>query len=132
MGGIERAPAQGIQHASAGPMCGTASWRSRKTKRYCRGCFSTALTKDRDLEAQLSEDVFFLAALELPSTGDFAEAIRLSSEILAGRRGHIYPATMSSVELEASFEDGNEVRGETKITASKGKGKDSGVGFGAS
>ncbi|HEY6303717.1 MAG TPA: uridine diphosphate-N-acetylglucosamine-binding protein YvcK [Terriglobales bacterium] len=61
----------------------------------------------------------FLAALT-SITGDFAEAVRLSSEILL-TRGHIYPATMSSVELEASFEDGTKVRGETRITASKGK-----------
>jgi uncharacterized cofD-like protein len=61
----------------------------------------------------------FLAALT-SITGDFAEAIRLSSEILL-TRGHIYPATMSSVELEASLEDGSRVRGETRITASKGK-----------
>jgi uncharacterized cofD-like protein len=61
----------------------------------------------------------FLAALT-SITGDFAEAIRLSSEILL-TRGHIYPATMASVELEASLEDGSRVRGETKITASKGK-----------
>ena len=61
----------------------------------------------------------FLAALT-SITGDFAEAVRLSSEILL-TRGHIYPATMSSVELEASLEDGTRVRGETQITASKGK-----------
>jgi uncharacterized cofD-like protein len=61
----------------------------------------------------------FLAALT-SITGDFAEAVRLSSEILL-TRGHIYPATMSSVELEASLEDGTKVRGETRITASKGK-----------
>jgi uncharacterized cofD-like protein len=61
----------------------------------------------------------FLAALT-SITGDFAEAIRLSSEILL-TRGHIYPATMSSVELEALFEDGSNVLGETRITASKGK-----------
>jgi uncharacterized cofD-like protein len=61
----------------------------------------------------------FLAALT-SITGDFSEAVRLSSEILL-TRGHIYPATMSSVELEASFEDGTKVLGETKITASKGK-----------
>ncbi len=61
----------------------------------------------------------FLAALT-SITGDFAAAVRLSSEILL-TRGHIYPATMSSVELEASFEDGARVRGETRITASKGK-----------
>jgi uncharacterized cofD-like protein len=61
----------------------------------------------------------FLAALT-SITGDFAEAIRLSSEILL-TRGHIYPATMSSVELEALLEDGTRVSGETRITASKGK-----------
>ena len=61
----------------------------------------------------------FLAALT-SITGDFAEAVRLSSEILL-TRGHIYPATTSNVELEAEFEDGTRVRGETRITASKGK-----------
>jgi uncharacterized cofD-like protein len=61
----------------------------------------------------------FLAALT-SITGDFAEAVRLSSEILL-TRGHIYPATMTSVELEALLEDGVRVRGETQITASKGK-----------
>jgi uncharacterized cofD-like protein len=61
----------------------------------------------------------FLAALT-SITGDFAEAVRLSSEILL-TRGHIFPATTSSVELEADFEDGTRVRGETRITASKGK-----------
>jgi uncharacterized cofD-like protein len=61
----------------------------------------------------------FLAALT-SITGDFAEAVRLSSEILL-TRGHIYPATTTSVELEALFDDGKRVRGETQITASKGK-----------
>ena len=61
----------------------------------------------------------FLAALT-SITGDFAEAVRLSSEILL-TRGHIYPATTSNVELEADMEDGSRVRGETRITASKGK-----------
>ena len=61
----------------------------------------------------------FLAALT-SITGDFAEAVRLSSEILL-TRGHIYPATTSNVELEAHMEDGTSVRGETRITASKGK-----------
>lgn len=61
----------------------------------------------------------FLAALT-SITGDFAEAVRLSSEILL-TRGRIYPATMTSVELEALMEDGSMVRGESLITASKGK-----------
>jgi len=61
----------------------------------------------------------FLAALT-SITNDFSEAVRLSSEILA-TRGHIYPATTSNIELEALMQDGTRVRGETKITASKGR-----------
>ncbi len=61
----------------------------------------------------------FLAALT-SLTSDFSEAVRLSSEILL-TRGRIYPATTSNVELEALMEDGTRVRGETKITASKGR-----------
>jgi uncharacterized cofD-like protein len=61
----------------------------------------------------------FLAALT-SLTSDFSEAVRLSSEILL-TRGHIYPATTSNIELETLMEDGTRVRGETKITASKGR-----------
>ena len=61
----------------------------------------------------------FLAALT-SLTSDFAEAVRLSSEILA-TRGHIYPSTVANIELEALMQDGSTVRGETKITASKGR-----------
>jgi uncharacterized cofD-like protein len=57
----------------------------------------------------------FLAALT-EVTGDFVEAVRLSSEVLASK-GHIYPATINDVRLVAQMEDGTEVRGETQITA---------------
>ena len=59
----------------------------------------------------------FLAALT-EVTGDFTEAIRLSSEILASK-GHIFPATISDVRLVAELEDGSVVSGETIISASK-------------
>jgi len=59
----------------------------------------------------------FLAALT-EITGDFTEAIRLSSEVLASK-GHIFPATISDVRLVAELEDGSVVRGETHISASK-------------
>ncbi|HEY8226340.1 MAG TPA: uridine diphosphate-N-acetylglucosamine-binding protein YvcK [Pyrinomonadaceae bacterium] len=59
----------------------------------------------------------FLAALT-EVTGDFTEALRLSSEVLASK-GHIYPATISDVRLVAELENGQEVRGETSITASR-------------
>ena len=59
----------------------------------------------------------FLAALT-EVTGDFTEAVRLSSEVLASK-GHIYPATISDVRLVAELEDGTVVRGETVISASR-------------
>ena len=57
----------------------------------------------------------FLAALT-EVTGDFVEAVRLSSEVLASK-GRIYPATLNDVRLVAQLEDGRVVRGETNITA---------------
>ena len=59
----------------------------------------------------------FLAALT-EVTGDFTEAVRLSSEVLASK-GHIFPATISDVRLAAELEDGSVVRGETQISASR-------------
>ena len=59
----------------------------------------------------------FLAALT-EVTGDFVEAVRLSSEVLASK-GRIYPATINDVRLAAELEDGSIVRGETQITASQ-------------
>lgn len=61
----------------------------------------------------------FVAALTAV-TGDFAEAVKLSSEVLA-TRGHIYPATTANVALEALMADGSRVQGETRITASTGR-----------
>jgi len=59
----------------------------------------------------------FLAALT-EVTGDFVEAVRLSSEVLASK-GHIFPATINDVRLVAELEDGREVHGETQITAER-------------
>ena len=59
----------------------------------------------------------FLAALT-EVTGDFTEAVRLSSEVLASK-GHIFPATISDVHLAAELEDGSTVIGETQISASR-------------
>src|SRR5271156_381229 len=80
--------------------------------------FQFRFQKGSELEGHSFGNLFLAALTSI--TGDFAEAVRLSSEILL-TRGHIYPATMSSIELEALMEDGTRVRGETRITASKGK-----------
>jgi uncharacterized cofD-like protein len=59
----------------------------------------------------------FLAALT-HVTGDFAEAVRVSSKVLA-IRGRIFPSTISNVSLVATLEGGSKVHGETRITASR-------------
>ncbi len=60
----------------------------------------------------------FLAALTHITGGDFAQAVQLSSQILAAR-GQIYPATNTDVRLSAIMQDGSVVDGETNITASR-------------
>ena len=91
-----------------------------------RNCM-VALSEDSHLLSQLFQHRFrgdgdlgghsfgnlFLAALT-EITGDFAEAVKLSSEILASK-GHIYPATVADVHLAAELEDGTIIRGETNV-----------------
>lgn len=55
----------------------------------------------------------FLAALS-EITGDFAEAVKLSSEILVSK-GHIYPATVEDVRLIAELDSGENILGETNV-----------------
>jgi uncharacterized cofD-like protein len=95
-----------------------------------RNCM-TALSEDEHLLSHLFEYRFasgrglkghsfgnlFLAAMN-EITGDFAEAVKLSSEILA-IRGRIFPATRTNVTLEAELLDGTVVRGETNISNSR-------------
>ena len=59
----------------------------------------------------------FVAALT-EITGDFGQAIQLTSKVLA-TRGRVYPITTTNTTLIARMEDGSEVRGETNITASR-------------
>src|SRR5712692_3516140 len=80
--------------------------------------FQHRFVKGSGLEGHSFGNLFLAALTSL--TGDFGEAVRLSSEILA-TRGHIFPATAASIELDALMQDGTRVRGETKITASKGR-----------
>ncbi|MEJ7622791.1 MAG: uridine diphosphate-N-acetylglucosamine-binding protein YvcK [Pyrinomonadaceae bacterium] len=68
---------------------------------------------DGDLGGHSFGNIFLAALSEI--TGDFAEAVRLSSEILASK-GHIYPATVADVRLAAELDDGTTVRGETNIS----------------
>jgi uncharacterized cofD-like protein len=95
-----------------------------------RNCM-TALSEDEDLLNHLFRYRFengrglkghsfgnlFLTAMH-QITGDFAQAVKLSSEILA-IRGRIFPATSANVVLEAVLTDGSIVQGETKISKSR-------------
>ena len=74
--------------------------------------FRHRFSGDGDLGGHSLGNLFLAALTEI--TGDFAEAVKLSSEILASK-GHIYPATMSDVRLAAELLDGSIIRGETNI-----------------
>ena len=68
-----------------------------------------------DLEGHSFGNLFVAALSGI--TGDFAQAVQMSSQILA-TRGRIYPATNTNVTLAARMDSGEVVRGETSITAS--------------
>jgi uncharacterized cofD-like protein len=70
------------------------------------------------LEGHNFGNLFLTALANL--RGDFAEAVKVSSQILK-TRGDIVPSTTSDVQLTAQMADGTLVRGETKITASKSR-----------
>src|SRR5215831_9321137 len=78
--------------------------------------FRHRFSSSGDLEGHSFGNLFLAALTAI--TGDFAEAVKRASEILA-TRGHILPATCSNVELEALMNDGSRVAGETRITASE-------------
>ncbi len=75
--------------------------------------FRHRFTGSGDLGGHSFGNLFLAALSEI--TGDFAEAVKLSSEILASK-GHIFPATISDVRLAADLFDGSIVRGETNVS----------------
>ncbi len=95
-----------------------------------RNCL-VALSDDGDLLAKLFQYRFtagkglsghsfgnlFLTALT-HLTGDFARAVKLSSEILS-TGGRIYPSTDRNVTLEAELVNGKIVAGETRISRAR-------------
>jgi uncharacterized cofD-like protein len=77
--------------------------------------FNYRFTGGRGLKGHSFGNLFLTAMTEL--TGDFAQAVKLSSEVLAVR-GRIYPSTAANVRLEATLVDGKTVSGETRISRS--------------
>lgn len=74
--------------------------------------FRHRFTGDGDLSGHSFGNLFLAALSEI--TGDFSEAVKLSSEILVSK-GHIYPATMADVRLVAELDSGESIYGETNI-----------------
>ena len=78
--------------------------------------FNFRFSTGRGLKGHSFGNLFLTAMTHL--TGDFAQAVKLSAEVLAVG-GRIYPSTGSNVQLEATLNDGTQVYGETRIGRSK-------------
>lgn len=78
--------------------------------------FQYRFSEGRGLKGHSFGNLFLTALTNL--TGDFVQAVKVSSEVLASL-GRIYPATNTNVVLEAELEDGTTVQGETKIGKSR-------------
>jgi uncharacterized cofD-like protein len=80
--------------------------------------FQYRFSSGRGLKGHSFGNLFLTAMTHL--TGDFSDAVRLSSEVLAVS-GRVFPATRANVVLEAQLENGRVVRGETRISRSRSR-----------
>lgn len=78
--------------------------------------FRYRFASEGDLHNHSFGNIFLTAMAGV--TGDFVEAVRLTSEVLA-IKGQIFPSTASNVSLKAEMEDGTWIKGETRITADR-------------
>lgn len=85
---------------------------------YLSRVFQYRFAAGRGLKGHSFGNLFLTALTDV--TGDFAQAVKVSSDILK-IAGRIYPATSSNIVLEATLENGTVVRGETKISKSKAR-----------
>ena len=72
----------------------------------------------RGLKGHSFGNLFLMALTQI--MGDFPDAVKASAEVLK-IAGRIYPSTAANVALEATFENGAKVVGETRITRSRQK-----------
>ena len=82
--------------------------------------FQYRFESDGDLSGH-SFGNLFLAALT-GVTGDFLEAIKATSEVLA-IKGRIFPSTTEDISLVAELEDGRVIEGETRIVEARARVK---------
>lgn len=80
--------------------------------------FQYRFSEGRGLKGHSFGNLFVTALAHI--TGDFAQAVKVSSEVLK-ILGRIYPATAGNVVLEAELGDGTIVRGETRISKSRAR-----------
>ncbi len=80
--------------------------------------FQYRFSNGRGLKGHSFGNLFLTAMNHL--TGDFGQAVKLSSEVLKVR-GRIYPATAANVALEATLSNGKKVAGETRISRSRSR-----------
>ena len=80
--------------------------------------FQYRFSNGRGLKGHSFGNLFLTAMTHL--TGDFGQAVKLSSEVLAVL-GRIYPSTAANVVLQATLADGSTVKGETRISRSKSR-----------
>jgi uncharacterized cofD-like protein len=78
--------------------------------------FQYRFAAGRGLKGHSFGNLFLTALTHI--TGDFPDAVRESSEVLA-IKGRIFPATAANVMLEAVLENGRRVLGETRISRSR-------------
>ncbi|MGC8792901.1 MAG: gluconeogenesis factor YvcK family protein [Bryobacteraceae bacterium] len=80
--------------------------------------FQYRFPRGRGLKGHSFGNLFLTALTDV--TGDFPQAVRVSSDVLA-IAGRIYPSTTQNVTLEALLEDGTRVQGETQISRSRSR-----------
>jgi uncharacterized cofD-like protein len=79
--------------------------------------FQHRFTQDGALSGHSFGNLFIAALTEV--TGDFGEAVRASSKVLAVT-GQVLPVTLEDVRLVATLDDGRQIEGESRISAAGG------------
>jgi uncharacterized cofD-like protein len=79
--------------------------------------FQHRFTRQGALSGHSFGNLFIAALTEV--TGDFGEAVRASSKVLAVS-GQVLPVTLEDVRLVATLSDGRQIFGESRITAAGG------------
>ena len=80
--------------------------------------FQHRFTRQGSLNGHSFGNLFIAALTEV--TGDFGEALRASSKVLAVS-GQVLPVTLDDISLAARLTDGRRILGESRITAAHGQ-----------